>query len=98
MTDTGEVILEIALLKQQLNQHNYLYYVQDNPSIPDVEYDRLLRRLQQIESAYPELQEIDSPTQRIGGEPLKEFKAVFHIAPMLSLDNAFDDEELVSCS
>ena len=95
MTDTGEVILEIALLKQQLNQHNYLYYVQDNPSIPDVEYDRLLRRLQQIESAYPELQEIDSPTQRIGGEPLKEFKAVFHIAPMLSLDNAFDDEELI---
>tara|TARA_B110000503_G_scaffold85949_1_gene130893 strand:- start:3835 stop:5865 length:2031 start_codon:yes stop_codon:yes gene_type:complete len=95
MTDTGEVILEIALLKQQLNQHNYLYYVQDNPSIPDVEYDRLLRRLQQIESTYPELQEIDSPTQRIGGEPLKEFKAVFHIAPMLSLDNAFDDEELI---
>ena len=95
MTDADEAVLEAALLKKQLNQHNYLYYAQDNPSIPDVEYDRLLRRLQQIESTYPELQEIDSPTQRIGGEPLKEFKAVFHITPMLSLDNAFDDEELV---
>ena len=95
MIDADEATLEAALLKKQLSQHNYLYYTQDNPSIPDVEYDRLLRRLQQIERAYPELQEIDSPTQRIGGEPLKEFKAVFHIAPMLSLDNAFDDEELV---
>ena len=95
MIDADEATLEAALLRKQLSQHNYLYYTQDNPSIPDVEYDRLLRRLQQIERAYPELQEIDSPTQRIGGEPLKEFKAVFHIAPMLSLDNAFDDEELV---
>ena len=76
MIDADEATLEAALLRKQLSQHNYLYYTQDNPSIPDVEYDRLLRRLQQIERAYPELQEIDSPTQRIGGEPLKEFKAV----------------------
>lgn len=86
---------EAADICQQLNHHNHLYYVLDDPSIPDVEYDRLLRRLQQLEEQYPELKTADSPTQRVGAEPLKEFNSVAHEVPMLSLDNAFNDEELL---
>jgi len=86
---------EAADLSQQLNHHNHLYYVLDDPSIPDAEYDRLLRRLQQLEEQYPELKTVDSPTQRVGGEPLKAFNSVVHAVPMLSLDNAFNDEELL---
>lgn len=83
-----------AQLRDQINHHNYLYYVLDNPEIPDVEYDRLFRELQQLESDYPELVTSDSPTQRVGGEPLKAFVEVKHEIPMLSLGNAFSDEEL----
>jgi DNA ligase (NAD+) len=87
---------EAANLRQQLNDHNHLYYVLDDPSIPDAEYDRLMRKLQQLESEYPTLKTVDSPTQRVGGEPLKVFKSVVHEVPMLSLDNTFNDEELLS--
>jgi DNA ligase (NAD+) len=83
-----------AELRDQINYHNYRYYVLDNPEIPDVEYDRLFRELQQLESEYPELVTADSPTQRVGGEPLKAFAEVRHAIPMLSLGNAFSDEEL----
>lgn len=86
---------EAADICQQLNHHNHLYYVLDDPSIPDAEYDRLLRRLQHLEEQYPELKTADSPTQRVGAEPLKEFNSVVHEVPMLSLDNAFNDEELL---
>ncbi|MDX2464940.1 MAG: NAD-dependent DNA ligase LigA [Porticoccus sp.] len=86
---------EAAALRQQLNHHNHLYYVLDDPSVPDVEYDRLMRKLQQLESEYPSLKTADSPTQRVGGEPLKAFNSVVHEVPMLSLDNAFNDEELL---
>ena len=90
------VIDEAAELRQQLNYHNHLYYVLDDPSIPDAEYDRLLRRLQQLETDYPSLKTPDSPTQRVGGEPLKIFKSVVHEVPMLSLDNAFSDDEMLA--
>ena len=81
-------------LHQQLHEHNYRYYVLDDPVISDAEYDRLLRELQELESAWPELVTPDSPTQRVGATPLKSFGEVRHEVPMLSLDNAFSDEEL----
>lgn len=84
---------QIAQLRQQLNDHNYRYYVQDAPSIPDAEYDRLMRQLQALEDAHPELQSADSPSQRVGAAPLSAFTQVAHRIPMLSLDNAFDDDE-----
>lgn len=94
MIKVDEAVTEAALLREELNQHNYLYYVRDDPSIPDIEYDRLLKRLNTLEVTYPVLKVADSPTQRVGGEALKEFKAVAHISPMLSLDNAFNNDEL----
>ncbi|MGB2172707.1 MAG: NAD-dependent DNA ligase LigA [Porticoccaceae bacterium] len=81
-------------LKTDLNQHNHAYYVLDDPSIPDSEYDRLMRELQQIEQQYPELQTPDSPSQRVGGAALDSFSQVKHEVPMLSLDNAFSDQEM----
>lgn len=81
-------------LREQLNYHNHRYYVLDDPQIPDAEYDRLLRELQQIEADYPELKTADSPTQRVGAPPLKAFEQVTHAVPMLSLDNAFSFEEM----
>ncbi|OOV88543.1 NAD-dependent DNA ligase LigA [Oceanospirillum linum] len=84
---------QIESLRQQLNDHNYRYYVEDDPSIPDAEYDRLMRQLQELEARYPELQSPDSPSQRVGAAPLPAFTQVTHRVPMLSLDNAFDDEE-----
>ncbi len=85
---------EAAALRQQLHDHNYRYYALDDPSIPDAEYDRLLRRLQQLELQHPSLKTPDSPTQRVGAPPLSAFESVTHEVPMLSLDNAFSDEEL----
>ncbi len=84
----------IDQLRDQLNRHSYLYYVLDNPEIPDSEYDRLYRELQQLESKYPEKVTADSPTQRVGGQPLKSFSQIKHRIPMLSLDNVFNDDEL----
>ena len=84
----------IQQLRDEINHHNYLYYVQDAPEIPDAEYDRLLRELQALEAKHPELITPDSPTQRVGAEPIKAFGQVKHKIPMLSLDNAFSDEEV----
>jgi DNA ligase (NAD+) len=81
-------------LCQIVNEHNYRYYVLDQPSIPDEEYDRLFRELQQLESAYPTLIYAQSPTQRVGAEPLKAFAQVRHELPMLSIDNVFNVDEL----
>lgn len=89
-----KIINEINELSQELHVHNYQYYVLDSPQIPDAEYDRLLRRLQNLEQENPELVKSDSPSQRVGGEPLAAFKQVAHALPMLSLDNAFDNDEL----
>lgn len=84
----------IADLRQQLENANYRYYVLDDPNIPDVEYDRLLRELQALEEAHPELASADSPTQRVGSAPSAKFAEVRHTVPMLSLANAFADDEI----
>lgn len=81
-------------LHDLLNQYSYEYYVKDNPSVPDSEYDKLLRELIDIENAHPELKTDDSPTVRVGGEAQSSFEKVNHETPMLSLGNAFNEEEL----
>jgi DNA ligase (NAD+) len=86
---------EIERLKREINFHNYRYYVLNQPVITDYEYDRLYKRLVELESRFPELITPDSPTQRVGGEPLKEFKTVEHKIKMLSLDNTYSEEELL---
>ncbi len=86
----------ITRLRDEINRHNYLYYVLDSPEIPDGEYDRLLRELQSLEAQHTELITIDSPTQRVGAAPIAAFGTVRHRLPMLSLDNAFDDDEVVA--
>ena len=83
-----------AELRAELERHNYAYYVLDTPSIPDAEYDKLFRELQGLEAEHPELLTADSPTQRVGGTPLKEFPPRQHGVPMLSLNNAFEPEEV----
>ena len=85
----------IAELRRQLDDANYRYYVLDDPTIPDAEYDRLLRELGELEAAHPELVTPDSPTQRVGATPSGAFAEVRHAIPMLSLGNAFSDEEIV---
>lgn len=84
----------IRELRTEINRHNYLYYVEDRPEISDAEYDLLLRELQQLEKAYPDLVTADSPTQRVGAAPLEKFSQVTHRMPMLSLENAFSEEEM----
>jgi DNA ligase (NAD+) len=84
----------IADLRQQLEDANYRYYVLDDPNIPDIEYDRLLRELQALEAVHPELASPDSPTQRVGNAPSAKFAEVRHAVPMLSLANAFSPEEI----
>jgi DNA ligase (NAD+) len=85
---------EIELLRQQLQYHNYRYYVLDDPQITDAAYDQLMRRLQELEALFPELIQPDSPTQRVGATPLEAFGTVLHSLPMLSLDNAFSAVEV----
>lgn len=85
---------QAELLRKQINHHNYQYYILDNPEIPDTEYDRLLRALQDIEQAHPELVSPDSPTQRVGAKPLESFSEIRHGIPMLSLGNAFNEKEV----
>jgi DNA ligase (NAD+) len=84
----------IQALRAAIQHHDYRYYVLDDPEIPDAEYDRLLRELQDLEIRYPQLVTPDSPTQRVGAAPLDAFAEVVHTLPMLSLKNAFDDAEL----
>ena len=81
-------------LVEELNKHNHRYYVLDDPSVPDIEYDRQLRELQSIEGLYREIIALDSPSQRVGGAALSSFSQIKHALPMLSLDNAFTDTEL----
>ncbi len=85
----------LAELKTEINYHNYRYHVLDDPLISDADYDRMFKELQEIETRHPELVTPDSPTQRIGAAPLKEFKTVTHSTPMLSLANCFSDEEVL---
>ncbi len=85
----------VLKLREEINYHNYRYYVLDDPEIPDSEYDRLLRELQALEEKHPELITNDSPTQRVGAQPLASFSEIKHLQPMLSLNNAFSDEEVL---
>ncbi|MCG1011107.1 NAD-dependent DNA ligase LigA [Tepidanaerobacter sp. GT38] len=92
--DKAQAERRIQELRQIINHHNHLYYVLDNPEIPDAEYDKLMRELIDLESQFPELIVPDSPTQRIGGEPLAAFKRVTHREPMISLADAFSEGDL----
>ena len=81
-------------LRRLIETHNYRYYVLDDPEVPDAEYDRLMRELEAVEFSYPELVTADSPTQRVSGTPMDGFETVLHRVPMLSLGNAFSDDEV----
>jgi DNA ligase (NAD+) len=85
-----------AELRAELKKHDYRYYVLDDPSVPDAEYDRLMRELRALEAAHPQLVVPDSPTQRVPGTPSAAFGEVVHSIPMLSLDNAFSDEDVAA--
>ncbi len=92
--DHGAVVGRIEELRRQIEYHNYRYYVLDEPEISDAEYDELMRELQELEAAHPELITPDSPTQRVGAPPSSAFQPVRHLEPMFSLDNAFSFDEL----
>ncbi|HEX3015655.1 MAG TPA: NAD-dependent DNA ligase LigA, partial [Desulfobacteria bacterium] len=84
----------VEVLRKEIAEHNYRYYVLDNPSITDAQYDRLMQELLKLEGMFPELLTPDSPSQRVGGLSLKEFDTVRHTVPLLSLANAFGPEDL----
>ncbi len=94
MTSRTEVEQRLKALRAEIEYHNYRYYVLDDPVIPDAEYDRLMQELLALEAAWPDLVTPDSPSQRVGAQPLKEFREVQHAAPMLSLNNAFTDADV----
>src|SRR6202040_1939674 len=85
---------EVQELRDKLRHHEYLYYVLDQPEISDAGYDRLMKRLEELEAAHPELVTPDSPTVRVGGAPREGFQTVRHVRAMLSLDNAFSYDDL----
>lgn len=94
MTASAAARKKVEALRSEIRRHNYLYHVLDDPEIPDSEYDRLVRELIALEQEYPELITADSPTQRVGAQPITAFGTVRHEIPMLSLDNAFSEQEL----
>jgi DNA ligase (NAD+) len=93
MTDPSE---RLEQLREQIRHHEERYYIHNAPEISDEEFDRLLHELERLEAEYPDLVAPDSPTQRVAGRPVEGFETVEHIAPMLSLDNAYSDEELLA--
>lgn len=92
--DKADAAKEIEALRKEIEYHNYLYYVKDSPIITDAEYDRLFRRLLELEEQFPDLVTPDSPSQRVGAPPAEEFKPIPHRTPMLSLQNAMDEGEM----
>jgi DNA ligase (NAD+) len=92
--DNAKIEKDLARLREQVRRHDYLYYVKGEPEISDYEYDRLYRRLVELEAEHPELVTPDSPTQRVGGAPAEGFAEVRHDPPMLSLDNAYAEDEV----
>ena len=96
MEDLDEVKQRIDALRSEINHHNYRYYVLDSPEISDAEYDALMRELKELEEKYPQFLTPDSPTQRVGAEPLEAFGVVEHPIPLLSLGNAFSTDELLA--
>lgn len=93
--DKAQAKKKIEKLRQEIHHHDHLYYVLDKPEISDAEYDKLFRELKELEKKFPDLVTADSPTQRVGGEPLKAFKTYKHKKPLLSLDNAMNEDELM---
>jgi len=85
---------QIDELRETIRHHEHLYYVLDAPELPDAEFDRLMQELKRLEAAHPELITTDSPSQRVGGKPQEGFPKVVHSRPMLSLDNAYNEQEL----
>jgi DNA ligase (NAD+) len=96
MTVPKQVSRRVEALREVINTHSYQYYVLDDPEIPDAEYDKLFHELVEIETQYPQLVTPESPTQRVGAAPASGFAEVRHEIPMLSLDNAFDDDEVLA--
>jgi len=96
MNDLTKVKERIEQLRAKINHHNHLYYVLDSPEISDAEYDELMRELKQLEEEYPQFLTSDSPTQRVGAAPVEAFGVVEHPLPLLSLDNAFSQNELLA--
>lgn len=94
MAAAKDVAQRVAGLREEIRGHDYRYYVLADPVVPDVEYDRLMQELQRLEQQHPELVTPDSPTQRVAGSPAEEFPEVRHAAAMLSLDNAFSEQEV----
>lgn len=94
MKAPNEAMARARALREQIEEHNYRYYVLDRPTVADAEYDRLLRELQELERRHPDLITPDSPTQRVGAAPRPDFGRVRHSIPMLSLDNAFSEDEV----
>lgn len=95
MKKNSDVIQKIESLRQLLTEYNYQYYVLDAPTVPDSEYDSLFQQLLQLEENYPQYNNANSPTQRVGGEAIKGFNSVQHVIPMLSIDNVFDETSLL---
>ena len=92
--DKQQAKQKMEQLTEELNQYEYEYYVLDQPSVPDAIYDQKIQELRKLEEAFPDLVHPDSPTQRVGGEPLDAFEKVEHTIPMLSLGNAFNEQDL----
>src|SRR5579884_441827 len=93
-TAVKDVQRRVEDLREQLRYHEHRYYVLDEPEISDAEFDRLMNELKALEAEHPELITVDSPTQRVGGKPREGFVKVQHSSPMMSLDNAYNEEEL----
>lgn len=96
MVAPDSTVRRVNKLREEIERHNYSYYVLDAPTIPDAEFDRLFRELQELEARHPELATPDSPTRRVGATPLDEFPQVRHATAMLSLNNAFSDDEVAA--
>jgi DNA ligase (NAD+) len=93
-SSSNKIVKRVEELRAELRRHEHLYYVMDAPEISDAAYDALMNELKKLEAEHPELHSADSPTQRVGGKPAEGFKKVGHSRPMLSLDNAYNEEEL----
>ena len=90
-----EILTQVNRLREALHHHNYRYYVLDDPEVADAEYDRLMQELIRLEEAYPQLSRTDSPSVRVGAPPLAKFETLAHSIAMLSLDNAFNDDDIL---
>mgnify|MGYP000166421003 CR=1 FL=1 len=94
MAGSANAAKRIEELREEIRRHDYLYYVLAEPEITDRQYDQLMEELKRLEATYPELVTSDSPTQRVGGQPLEGFVSVRHAVPMLSIDNTYNEGEL----